>query len=81
MLATDDSIVEGIDASDMGESFYEPQWVQEGEWHPFLGMSAASSKSAGDEDLERSSGESGYTPAESEKNVSGSSAVRPVASP
>lgn len=80
MLATDESIVAGIDASDMGESFYEAQWDQEKEWHPFLGMSGATHESKGaGEDLESSG--SGYTPAESEKEVSGSSAVRPVASP
>lgn len=76
ILATDEAIVAGIDASEMDESFYEPQWESEKGWHPFVGMAAAEK---GD-DLERHSSGSGYTP-ESEKDVHASSAVRPVASP
>lgn len=77
VLAIDESIVAGIDASDMGESFYEPQWASEKDWHPFIGMDASESKG---NDLESHSSGSGYTP-ESEKDVNTSSAVRPVASP
>ncbi|KAK9898240.1 ammonium transporter [Cystobasidium minutum MCA 4210] len=69
MLATDESIVAGIDAADMDESFYEAQWASDKGWP----------KSEGD-DLERHSSGSGYSP-NSEKEGHTSSAVQPVASP
>lgn len=67
VLATDDEIVQGIDAAfvvsihrvfpsillviegemltllfSQGESYYESQWVDEADWHPFDGMLSAS---------------------------------------
>lgn len=35
VLATDDEVVAGMDASQMGESLWDPQWEGEEDYHPF----------------------------------------------
>jgi Amt family ammonium transporter len=87
VLATDDDIIAGIDAADMGESFYDEQWAAEREWHPFLGLPSVGGKASDLESQDSGSGpsdggQSPYShPEDREKGITGATEVRAVPSP
>jgi len=79
VLATDDAIIEGMDAAEMGESFGDEQWLDEKEWHPFLGNKTIS-ESNSDEEYGGPSSPGYVNESKTEGEDQGTASIRPVMS-